>query len=59
LPQRIESLETSIATLTAQMTDPSFYQRDGAAITAHHARLADVQAELDAAYARWTELEDE
>jgi hypothetical protein len=29
------------------------------AITAHHARLADVQAELDAAYARWTELEDE
>jgi len=59
LPQRIESLESSVATLTAQMTEPSFYQRDGAAITAHHARLADVQAELDAAYARWTELEDE
>jgi ATP-binding cassette subfamily F protein uup len=39
------------------MHDPSFYQRDGAAITAHGAELARVQAELDAAYARWEALE--
>jgi ATP-binding cassette subfamily F protein uup len=50
-------LEARIAELTAQMNDPAFYQRDGAAITAHHAVLAQAQAELDAAYARWTELE--
>jgi len=59
LPQRIETLETKVAAFTAQMNDPAFYQRDGAAITAHHAQLAQAQAELDAAYARWTELEDE
>jgi ABC transport system ATP-binding/permease protein len=59
LPLRIEALETQVATLTAQMNDPAFYQRDGAAITTHHATLSQVQAELDAAYARWSELEDE
>jgi len=59
LPLRIEALENQVATLTAQMNDPAFYQRDGAAITAHHATLAQVHADLDAAYARWSELEDE
>ena len=59
LPLRIEAFEIQIATLTAQMNDPAFYQRDGAAITAHHATLAQVHADLDAAYARWSELEDE
>ena len=59
LPQRIETLESQVAALTAQMNDPTFYQRDGATITAHHATLASAQAELDAAYARWSELEDE
>jgi len=59
LPQRIEALENKVAAFTAQMNDPAFYQRDGAAITAHHAELTQAQAELDAAYARWTELEGE
>jgi ATP-binding cassette subfamily F protein uup len=59
LPQRIEVLEAQVARLTAQMNDPAFYQRDGVAITTHHAEVAQVQAELDAAYARWSELEDE
>jgi ATP-binding cassette subfamily F protein uup len=36
---------------------PAFYKRDAAAITAHNAELADAQAALDAAYARWAELE--
>ena len=39
------------------MNDPAFYQRDAAAIAAHNAELAATQAELDAAYARWSELE--
>ncbi|MEO5565157.1 MAG: ATP-binding cassette domain-containing protein, partial [Luteimonas sp.] len=57
LPLRIETLETRIAALTQAMNDPAFYQRDPGAITAHGAELAKVQAELDAAYLRWAELE--
>jgi ATP-binding cassette subfamily F protein uup len=57
LPARIEALEAQVAAATEAMHDPSFYQRDGAAITAHGTALARVQAELDAAYARWEELE--
>lgn len=57
LPARIEALETRMAELTAQMNDPGFYQRDGAAIVSHNETLAATQAELDAAYARWSQLE--
>ena len=57
LPARIEALESRMAELTAAMNDPAFYQRDSGAITAHNAQVADTQAELDAAYARWEELE--
>ena len=57
LPARIETLETRLATMTALMNDPAFYQRDAAAITAHNAALATAQADLDAAYARWAELD--
>jgi ATP-binding cassette subfamily F protein uup len=59
LPLRIEALEQQVATLTRQMADPAFYQRDGAAITAHHQAIATAQAELDAAYARWAALESD
>jgi ATP-binding cassette subfamily F protein uup len=57
LPAKIELLENEVAQLTARMNEPAFYQRDSAAITAHNERLARAQAELDAAYARWSELE--
>jgi ATP-binding cassette subfamily F protein uup len=57
LPARIETLESTLATLAADMTKPAFYQQDGAAITAHGQLIADAQAELDAAYARWSALE--
>src|SRR5690606_38739915 len=52
LPARIETLEARMAGLTAAMNEPAFYQRDGAAIAAHNAQVAETQAELDAAYAR-------
>jgi len=39
------------------MSDPGFYQQDPAAVTAHGKRMADAQAGLDAAYARWNELD--
>ena len=57
LPQRIESLEAQLAECTARMNEPAFYQQDSAAITQHNAAVARMQAELDAAYARWEELE--
>ncbi|MET3930554.1 ATP-binding cassette subfamily F protein uup [Lysobacter sp. OAE881] len=57
LPVRIEQLETKVAELTAQMNEASFYQRDAAGIAAHTDLMAKTQAELDAAYERWNELE--
>jgi len=57
LPARIEQLETQIAALTAAMSEPDFFRRDAAAVTAHNAEMVSVQAELDAAYSRWAELD--
>jgi ATP-binding cassette subfamily F protein uup len=57
LPARIEALETELARMTEAMNEPAFYQRDASALAADNAALARLQAELDAAYARWAELE--
>ena len=57
LPAKIDALEKKLALLTGQMADPAFYQRDAAAIATHNAELASTQLELDAAFARWSELE--
>jgi len=57
LPARIEQLEADIASRTEAMHAPGFFQQDAAAIVAANAALADLQAELDAAYARWETLE--
>lgn len=39
------------------MAEPAWHQRDGASIAADTAALSDAQAELDAAYLRWSELD--
>jgi len=57
LPARIEKLENDIAARTQAMHDPAFFKQDAAAITAANQALAAMQAELDAAYVRWQELE--
>ncbi|MGN6381445.1 MAG: ATP-binding cassette domain-containing protein [Dyella sp.] len=57
LPQRIEELETEIAKRGEAMTDPAFFKQDSAAITAANEAVAKLQAELEAAYARWSELD--
>jgi ATP-binding cassette subfamily F protein uup len=57
LPARIEALEHRVAELTGQMNDPAFFQRDHAAVAAHNDQIAAAQAELETAYARWSELE--
>ncbi|AND69768.1 heme ABC transporter ATPase [Dyella thiooxydans] len=57
LPMRIETLENDIAERTAAMSDPAFFRQDSAAVTAANEALARLQSELDAAYARWSELD--
>jgi len=57
LPARIEALEARIAALGAAMQAPDFYQQDSARIVARNNELSALQLELDAAYARWTELD--
>ncbi len=57
LPLKIETLEKDVEGLTAAMNDPAFYQRSAADMAAHTQQLGKVQAELDAAYARWEELD--
>ena len=57
LPARIESLEARIAELTRAMNDASFFRQGADEIVAANRTMASTQAELDAAYARWQELE--
>jgi len=57
VPAKIEQLERDVEGLTGAMNDPAFYTRSSAEVTAHTQQLARVQAELDAAYARWEELD--
>ncbi|MEM7217412.1 MAG: ATP-binding cassette domain-containing protein [Pseudomonadota bacterium] len=57
LPQAIEALEARQAELTAQTSQPDFYQGDAETIAKTMRSLADLAAELEAAYERWEELE--
>jgi len=58
LPARLEALEAEMAARTQAMHDPAFFKQDSATVTAANQALAALQAELDAAYARWQELEN-
>jgi ATP-binding cassette subfamily F protein uup len=57
LPARIERLESDIAARAEAMNDPAFFRQEAAAITRANEALAALQAELDAAYLRWSELD--
>jgi ATP-binding cassette subfamily F protein uup len=57
LPKRIETLEAAIATMLAQSQEAAFYKRSPAEIAEHGRLMAQKQTELDAAYARWQELD--
>jgi ABC transport system ATP-binding/permease protein len=57
LPARLEALEANQAALTAQIADPTFYSRDKTEITAALGRLKKIEVEMEAAFRRWTELE--
>jgi ATP-binding cassette subfamily F protein uup len=57
LPGQIEQWEAQIAALNQRLTDPAVWKAggDGSALTAQAAALT---AQVEAAYARWTELEE-
>jgi ATP-binding cassette subfamily F protein uup len=56
-PARVESLEKEQAELGLRVSEPGFYKSDPAEQARVRARLAALPAELEAAYARWQELE--
>ena len=57
LPMRIEQLESEIANQVAAMNEPAFFQQESSAIAQANKSLAALQAELNGAYAHWTELD--
>jgi ATP-binding cassette subfamily F protein uup len=57
LPARIEALEAEQAELHQRMADPEFYKEAGNAVAETTQRLEKMEAELEAAYGRWEELE--
>jgi ATP-binding cassette subfamily F protein uup len=58
LPKRIEALEAEQEALHARLADPAIYQ-EGGQVGALQARLAELEAELQQAYARWDLLEQD
>jgi ATP-binding cassette subfamily F protein uup len=57
LPAQIETLESDKAALEAEVADPAFYARPHGEVSAALARLAELGAAVDTAYARWSELD--
>ena len=59
LPARIEALEAERAEIARAISSPEFYAGgDTARAMTAHQRLEGLQAELEAAYLRWEELEE-
>ncbi len=57
LPARIETLEARQQALFRIMSDPEFYRDSSQAIAAVRQELAEVEQELERAFARWEALE--
>jgi len=57
LPALIEKLEADIAERGDAMANPAFFQQDNANIVKANEALADLQRQLEQAYARWQELD--
>jgi ATP-binding cassette subfamily F protein uup len=57
LPAKLEELESLKAQLHAEVSDPSFYSRPHAEVAAQLARLAEIDGQIETAFARWSKLE--
>jgi ATP-binding cassette subfamily F protein uup len=58
LPKLIESMEEQLEALKTSVNQADFYQQDHELVSAELEKLAKLEAELDTAYQRWTELEE-
>lgn len=58
LPQLIENLENEIAQIQESVNDPAFFQKSTDETQPVLQRLSDAEAELEAAFERWEELEE-
>ena len=58
LPQEIENLETQIAGLSEQISQPDFYRGDRNDIAETETRLSELQQQLSHCYDRWESLEN-
>ena len=56
-PAKIEAMEAEQGSLTERSSQPAFYKCDAAEQSRVRSRLVSLAAELEAAYARWSELE--
>lgn len=57
MPSKIEQLESDLAQLHVEMSDPEFYKQPGDKIAKTQAKLADLEKTLAATYQRWEQLE--
>ena len=58
LPDRIEQLEAELGQMHQQMADADFYKKPGDEISEFNSKVAQLQEQLDQAYARWEQLEE-
>ena len=58
LPGRIETLEAELGSLHARMADPGFFREGAEAIRAATERSQTIPPEIEAAFARWAELDE-
>jgi len=57
LPQRLEAMDAERAALLAETQDPQFYSRSHGEVAARLQALTDLEAQIEAAFNRWSELE--
>ena len=59
LPGQIEQLEREIGSLEEEVAQPDFYSQDSSLVEERLRLLAERQAQLDTAFERWAELDEE
>ncbi len=59
LPHQIETLEKEQETLHRQMSDTAYYRSPPETISANALRAKQIPEELEQAYARWAEIEEQ
>ncbi len=59
LPARIEQLEADLDAVQTRMSDPDFYKGEQADISAAQARQSELEQQLEVAFSRWDELDQQ